>query len=97
MAAQTSMAAHAAQLLSRSDRWAKGYRQADGLQFFLFRGSKGEIYLSAERGCTCPSARYRGQCAHVEAIKADIEQAREKAARRPSTYDRLFPDLEDAF
>jgi hypothetical protein len=95
----TSMDAHRDILLSRSALWSRGHRQSDGLQFVLFAGSTGQTYMTNERGCTCRGFTFRGQCAHVAAVKAEAEKAREKAGRRKTRYEDLFPsdDLEDAF
>jgi len=97
--ATTSMQAHAEVLLDRSSHWSRGYRQSDGLQFVLFTGSTGQTYLSSESGCTCRGYLYRGQCAHVEAIRMEADKARAAAVRRPRYEDVFGADdgLTDAF
>lgn len=89
----TAMQARADDLLSRRARWARGYSVKTGREFYLFSGSKGEIYEASVDGCTCRGYLYRGICSHAAAIRAaeaDIEAAFATVALRE--YGRLFPE-----
>jgi hypothetical protein len=99
----SSQEAYASVLLARSARWARGYRNSDGLQFVLFASSRrmrdgAPIYHMTAvdgSGCTCDGYRFRGACSHALACRLDAERAREQVARR-ATYEELFA-LTDAF
>jgi hypothetical protein len=98
-----SMDAYASVLLARSARWARGYRNSDGLQFVLFASSRTlsdgtPIYhMTSQTGCTCDGYRFRGGCSHVLAVAREAERAREQVTRR-ATYEELMDNhLVDAF
>lgn len=103
-----SMNAYAEILLSRSDRWARGRRNRDGVQFVTFASSRRDkdgqpIYHQTAidgSGCTCTGYLWRGICSHAIACRMDAERARERAACRPR-YEDLYRgsgvELTDAF
>jgi predicted nucleic acid-binding Zn finger protein len=96
--ATTSMQAHATELLNRADHWSRGYRKSDGLQFVLFTGSKRQTYMATESGCTCKSYQYRGECAHVTAIRLEAIAARIEAMKPKRRLEDIWPDdMECAF
>jgi hypothetical protein len=108
MVPTASQEAYASVLLARSARWARGYRNSDGLQFVLFTSSRTlrdgtPIYHMTAvdgSGCTCDGYRFRGACSHALACKMDAERARAQVTRW-ATYDELFTgsgdELTDAF
>ncbi len=56
-------------VLATADRWTKGHTH-DGRAFFVVPGSKGRIYWTDTRACTCPDARERGAtCKHQLAVR----------------------------
>ena len=56
-------------VLAQAPRWTKGHTR-DGRAFFVVPGSKGRIYWTDTRACTCPDARERGvACKHVLAVR----------------------------
>jgi hypothetical protein len=84
----TAMQAAAEMLASYSDRWAHGTRNADGQPFVLFAGSKGAVYYTSERGCSCPGYRFRGICSHRLALELqDEREARENGLASESEID----------
>jgi hypothetical protein len=99
MVPTASQEAYASVLLARSARWARGYRNSDGLQFVLFASSRTlrdgtPIYhMTSQEACTCPGFQYRGACSHQLAVAREAERAREQVTRR-ATYEELYPDDE---
>ena len=73
------MAVRAAELAESAHLWAHGRSKLDGTGFYLVPGSTpGVAHYANSFGCTCPSYRHRGVCAHNEACK--LLQRREDAA-----------------
>ena len=48
-------------VLSTADRWTKGHTK-DGRAFFVIPGSRGRIYWTDTRDCTCPDRQERQVC-----------------------------------
>jgi hypothetical protein len=104
----SSQEAYASVLLARSARWARGYRNSDGLQFVLFASSRRmrdgtPIYHMTAvdgSGCSCSGYRFRGACSHALACRRESERVREQVTRR-ATYEDIFKGsgqaLTDAF
>ena len=56
-------------VLATAPQWTKGHTK-DGRAFFVVPGSKGRIYWTDTRACTCPDARERGAtCKHQLAVR----------------------------
>ena len=56
-------------VLAQAPTWTKGHTK-DGRAFFVIPGSKGRIYWTDTRACTCPDARERGvTCKHQLAVR----------------------------
>ncbi len=56
-------------VLATAPQWTKGHTK-DGRAFFVIPGSKGRIYWTDTRACTCPDARERGAtCKHQLAVR----------------------------
>lgn len=95
-------------LVAKSDKWAEGRRNADGVRFILFASATrvGVYYFTRIDGafCSCPagSKSRSGRCCHQLACQIVTERAQEQAAKpsRP-TYEDLWigsgMDLTDAF
>lgn len=91
-----TMRQHADVLLARADRWARGRRNRDGLEFVLFASSRTladgtPIYnmtRSDARGCTCKSWLYRSACSHALAVQTFNERKVqiERQAVQPSKW-----------
>jgi hypothetical protein len=89
------MQAAAEMLASYSDRWAHGTRNADGQPFVLFAGSKGAVYYTSERGCSCPGYRFRGICSHRLALELqDEREARENGLASAAEVDCYLAGLQ---
>jgi len=72
-------------VLATADQWTKGHTK-DGRPFFVVPGSKGRIYWTDTRACSCPEARERGAtCKHVLAVRMWTLANTEKApAMKPA-------------
>lgn len=91
---------HANVLLASANKWARGRRNRDGMEFFLFASSRtladGTPIMNMVRtdgiACTCPGHRHRDICAHVVAVREYNErQARALTANRARPrYTDLF-------
>jgi len=56
-------------VLATAPTWTKGHTK-DGRPFFVVPGSRGRIYWTDTRACTCPDARERGvACKHILAVR----------------------------
>jgi hypothetical protein len=102
----TTQQAKAEELAARSDHWAYGVRNSDGLKFVLFasRCQPGAIYQTHINGlgCSCPAGQRGVRCYHCLAaqLAADRAQQRvERQQRNAAAYSRLYQDseLEDAW
>lgn len=61
---------HADALIARARFWTRGTVKETGEQIVIFPSSKGDTsYYTSERGCTCQSYLYRGNCAHELALR----------------------------
>ncbi len=68
-------------VLATADQWTKGHTK-DGRPFFAVPGSRGRIYWTDTRACTCPDARERGvACKHQLAVR--MWTLANKGRRRP--------------
>ena len=72
-------------VLAQADTWVKGHTK-DGRAFFVITGSRGRIYWTDTRACTCPDARERGAtCKHQFAVRMWTLAHTEKApAMKPA-------------
>jgi len=72
-------------VLATADRWTKGHTR-DGRPFFVISGSKGRVYWTDTRDCTCPDARERGvACKHQLAVRMwTLAHKDEAPAERPA-------------
>ncbi len=71
--------------------WHKGRSKRTGETFYLIPSKSNAMtaHRTTRYGCTCTSYKFRGDCQHVEAVKAF--EAGEAAARKPlSRYDELI-------
>ena len=56
-------------VLSAAPTWTKGHTK-DGRPFFVIPGSRGRIYWTDTRDCTCPDRRERQvECKHIVAVR----------------------------
>lgn len=95
-----TMQDHADILLARAEKWARGRRNRDGLEFILFASSRtladGTPIMNMTRAdgiaCTCPGHRHRDICAHVIAVREHNRRQAQavQAGRRQTTYTDLF-------
>lgn len=85
-------------LVAKSDTWAEGVRNSDGVRFILFASnSRSDVYYmtrldGAPGGCTCPRARLgrKGICSHLIAAQIVFDRAQEEAAKPKMKYEDLF-------
>ena len=56
-------------VLATADQWTKGHTK-DGRPFFVVPGSRGRIYWTDTRDCTCPDRQERQvACKHMLAVR----------------------------
>ena len=56
-------------VLATADRWTKGHTKS-GRPFFVIPGSRGRVYWTDTRDCTCPDRRERDEtCKHILAVR----------------------------
>ena len=56
-------------VLATADQWTKGHTK-DGRPFFVILGSRGRIYWTDTRDCTCPDRQERQvACKHMLAVR----------------------------
>lgn len=91
---QASAVAH----LSRRDEWRSV--RMNGTRYVVIPSARsGKVYTvrADATGCSCPGyAKGLPVCAHMLAVRSDIEEAREQATKPRVSYTELFGH-EDAF
>ena len=89
-------------LVAKSDKWAEGVRNSDGVRFVLFASnSRSDVYYMTRIDgayCTCPAGRLSRfpRCCHMLACQLVTERVQEQAARPTTRYEDYFGN-NDAF